>query len=105
MDLEALASLVAATYAEADHDRSPAARSTAASLDQLNRPNPHLEHQVAERTADLREREHELQEQNLRFDAAINNMSQGLLLFDPNDRLVICNKRYIEMYGLKPDQV
>src|SRR5262249_52025126 len=55
---------------------------------------------VVRRTAELRDRERELEAQNLRFDAAVNNMSQGLLLFDPNDRLVICNRRYIELYGL-----
>jgi len=37
-----------------------------------------------------------------RLDKAINNMTQGLLLFDANERLVVCNDRYIEMYGLSP---
>jgi diguanylate cyclase (GGDEF)-like protein len=36
----------------------------------------------------------------MRFDTAINNMTQGLLLFDSSQRLVVCNQRYIEMYGL-----
>ncbi|WP_342729512.1 EAL domain-containing protein [Bradyrhizobium sp. B117] len=40
-----------------------------------------------------------------RLDRAINNMSQGLLLFDAERRLVVCNQRYIEMYGLSPDVV
>jgi diguanylate cyclase (GGDEF)-like protein/PAS domain S-box-containing protein len=35
-----------------------------------------------------------------RLDKAINNMTQGLLLFDSSRRLVVCNHRYIEMYGL-----
>ena len=35
-----------------------------------------------------------------RLDTAINNMSQGLILFDSSQSLVICNERYIEMYGL-----
>jgi diguanylate cyclase (GGDEF)-like protein/PAS domain S-box-containing protein len=35
-----------------------------------------------------------------RLDTAVNNMTQGLLLFDSAQRLVICNQRYIEMYGL-----
>src|SRR5204862_28081 len=35
-----------------------------------------------------------------RLDTAVNNMTQGLLLFDASQRLVICNQRYIEMYGL-----
>ena len=35
----------------------------------------------------------------------LNNMSQGVLLFDSALKLVICNQRYIEMYGLSPEIV
>jgi len=38
-----------------------------------------------------------------RLDTAVNNMTQGLLLFDANQKLVICNKRYLEMYGLSAE--
>jgi diguanylate cyclase (GGDEF)-like protein len=52
--------------------------------------------------------EHRLSQQQLtleklRLDRAINNMTQGLLLFDASERLVVCNQRYIEMYGLSPE--
>jgi diguanylate cyclase (GGDEF)-like protein len=40
-----------------------------------------------------------------RLDTAINNMSQGLLLYDSSERLVVCNQRYISMYGLSPEIV
>jgi len=40
-----------------------------------------------------------------RLDTAVNNMTQGLLLFDSNQQLIICNKRYLEMYGLSADIV
>ena len=40
-----------------------------------------------------------------RLDTAISHMSQGLLLFDSSERLIICNRRYIEMYGLSQDVV
>ena len=40
-----------------------------------------------------------------RLDTAINNMTQGLLLYDSSARIVVCNQRYIEMYGLSPDVV
>jgi len=40
-----------------------------------------------------------------RLDTAVNNMTQGLLLFDSSQRLVICNQRYIEMYGLSAKTV
>jgi len=42
---------------------------------------------------------------NLRMRVAINNMSQGLCMFDGNERLVICNQRYMEMYNLSADIV
>ncbi len=42
---------------------------------------------------------------NLRMRVAINNMSQGLCMFDGNERLVVCNQRYMEMYSLSPDVV
>jgi diguanylate cyclase (GGDEF)-like protein len=35
-----------------------------------------------------------------RLDTAINNMSQGLIMFDSAERLVVCNDFYIDMYGL-----
>jgi diguanylate cyclase (GGDEF)-like protein/PAS domain S-box-containing protein len=40
-----------------------------------------------------------------RLDTAVENMTQGLTLFDRSKRLVVCNQRYIEMYGLSPDVV
>jgi diguanylate cyclase (GGDEF)-like protein len=40
--------------------------------------------------------------QNLRFDLALNNMSQGLCFFDGSQRLIVCNKRYVELYQLDP---
>jgi diguanylate cyclase (GGDEF)-like protein/PAS domain S-box-containing protein len=46
-----------------------------------------------------------LREQKLCLDTAINNMSQGLTMFDKSGRLVLCNRRYIEMYGLSPEIV
>jgi signal transduction histidine kinase/ActR/RegA family two-component response regulator len=46
-----------------------------------------------------------LHERNLQFDVAINNISQGLCFFDGAERLIICNNRHIEMYGLDPASV
>ena len=37
------------------------------------------------------------------FRAALNNMTQGLCMFDGAARLVLCNERYIEMYRLRPE--
>jgi diguanylate cyclase (GGDEF)-like protein len=46
-----------------------------------------------------------LREQHLRLSTAISNMSQGLLMFDADCRLLMCNGRYVEMYGLPRDIV
>ncbi|MGA2894427.1 MAG: EAL domain-containing protein [Xanthobacteraceae bacterium] len=40
-----------------------------------------------------------------RLDTAINNMSQGLALFDAAERLVVCNNSYIKMYGMSREIV
>ena len=53
----------------------------------------------------LKQRETELAAQNARFEAAINNMTQGLCLFDADQRVVIANRRYAEIYGLTHEQV
>jgi methyl-accepting chemotaxis protein len=41
-----------------------------------------------------------LRSNNARLVAALNNMSEGLCMFDAATRLVLCNERYIEMYRL-----
>jgi diguanylate cyclase (GGDEF)-like protein len=33
----------------------------------------------------------------------LSNMSQGVLMFDSETRLIFCNQRYIELYGLSSD--
>jgi len=47
--------------------------------------------------------QHQLEKQ--RLDTAINNMTQGLLMFDSSHRLVVANQRYIEMFGVSTDVV
>ncbi len=48
-------------------------------------------------------RQHQLEKQ--RLDTAINNMKQGLLLFDSSARLVVCNRRFIEMFNVSTSVV
>ncbi|MBV8455319.1 MAG: PAS-domain containing protein, partial [Acetobacteraceae bacterium] len=48
----------------------------------------------------LRARDMELHIQNARFDAALNNMSQALCLADSDQRLIECNVRFLELFGL-----
>jgi PAS domain S-box-containing protein len=35
----------------------------------------------------------------------LNNMTQGVILFDAQERILVCNDRYIAMYGLSSDIV
>lgn len=48
----------------------------------------------------LRLRDAELNIQNARFDAALNNMSQALCMFSSEQRLIVCNSRFVELFGL-----
>src|SRR5205823_4201987 len=46
-----------------------------------------------------------LRQKDAQLTTALNNMAQGLLMFDPQKRLILCNSRYVEMYGLSPHVV
>jgi methyl-accepting chemotaxis protein len=35
----------------------------------------------------------------------MNNMTQGVILFDAQEQVLVCNDRYVEMYGLSPSVV
>ena len=59
--------------------------------------------QLQANRAELMEQKAQLETQNLRFDAALNNMSQGLCMFDREHRLVVCNAPYMRMYGMTPE--
>ncbi len=54
---------------------------------------------------ELRRRDTELRTRNEQFNAAIDNMSQGLSMFDSEKRLIICNSRYASMYEMPLEQV
>ncbi len=47
----------------------------------------------------------ELERTNARFDMALSEMPNGLVMWDTDQRIVIANSRFREMYGLKPEQV
>ncbi len=42
---------------------------------------------------------------NNRFDTALNNMSHGLLMWDPTRRLAVVNRRFCDIYEVDPAQV
>src|SRR5258706_8596547 len=45
--------------------------------------------------------QHQLEKQ--RLDTAVNNIPQGLVVYDALARVTVCNRRYLEMFGLSPD--
>jgi diguanylate cyclase (GGDEF)-like protein len=105
IDVDLLGTLVTTAYEDAERERRRNERSIAMMIEEVEQLNRGLERLVDKRTSELQAREAELESQNFRFDAAINNMSQGLLMFSPEYQLVICNDRYREMYGLSPEIV
>jgi len=65
------------------------------------------EFDAAQRAAKLVSTEHQRQrrEQDRLFETALHNMSQGLCMFDADANLVVCNDRYVEMYGISREVV
>ena len=53
----------------------------------------------------LAEKAAELERMNVRFDAALNTMSHGLCMFDAEQKVVVSNARYAEIYHLSRDQI
>ena len=51
----------------------------------------------------VQRRKRELERQNLRLNAVVNNISQGLCMYDAKGRLVVCNAPYARIYDL-PEQ-
>lgn len=54
--------------------------------------------------ADLRRSKQSLERSNLLLQTALKHMVHGLCMFDGEQRIVVCNERYAEMYGLTPEQ-
>jgi diguanylate cyclase (GGDEF)-like protein len=55
---------------------------------------------LARAVAAFREQALTLQDLNDRFDAALSNMPHGLVMFDGQRRLLLCNSQYTQMYDL-----
>ncbi|HLG81572.1 MAG TPA: EAL domain-containing protein [Bradyrhizobium sp.] len=60
---------------------------------------------VRQINAQNREAQEKLEAERLRLDTALNNMTQGLLMYDASARIVTFNQRYIDMYRLSRDVV
>ena len=49
------------------------------------------------------QRNEKLEQLNSCFEAALNHMGRGLSMFDSEQRLVVCNKAYANIYELPPE--
>lgn len=61
--------------------------------------------ELKQREAQILSVTNELRRKNMLFDSALNNMIQGLCMFDADQTLIVTNRRYLEMYGFSPDVV
>jgi diguanylate cyclase (GGDEF)-like protein/PAS domain S-box-containing protein len=52
-----------------------------------------------------KKQEANLRQTNWRLDAALDNMSQGLCLFDKHNQLEVVNRRFFEIFGLSRDKI
>jgi diguanylate cyclase (GGDEF)-like protein/PAS domain S-box-containing protein len=60
---------------------------------------------VRQLTRQHRSSQERLEAEKQRLDTALNNMTQGLVLYDAAARIVICNQRYLDMYNLSTEVV
>jgi len=60
---------------------------------------------IRQMTRQGREAQHRLESERHRLDTALNNMIQGLVMYDASARIVTVNQRYIDMFNLSPDIV
>ena len=93
LDLTALVQMVEAAYEDYDRDRIRTDHSISLMIEENDVLADKLRHTVDE-----------LEVQNKRFDAALENMSHGLSMFDEDDRLVVANDRFRKMFALEDDR-
>ncbi|RVB81449.1 PAS domain-containing protein, partial [Mesorhizobium sp. M7A.F.Ca.AU.002.03.1.1] len=57
---------------------------------------------IYEDITEQRRAQEDLKEQHRRFDAALANMSQGLLMYDADGKMIVRNRRFLELYKVTP---
>jgi signal transduction histidine kinase len=92
VDHALLCELMSTCYEEMERDRK-----------RVDRANTLMQEELTELTGDLERLIEELRVQNLHFQAALDNMSQGLCLLDAEGRLTVANQRFLQIYGLAAD--
>jgi len=93
VDLQRLLPMIDAVYQDTDRDRL-----------RTDRANILMGEEVVALEKERKQLLNELRVQNTRFEAALENMSQGLCLLDAENRLIVSNRRFQQLYQL-PDSV
>ena len=87
------------------HDLASDLKTAASELETANRAIHDTNSELQQQNATLLMRDSQLQTQSERFEAALNNMSQGLCMVDPAQTLIVCNEQYRALFGLTPCEV
>jgi diguanylate cyclase (GGDEF)-like protein len=69
------------------------------------RERAEAEGRIAKLGHELRQRDQDLRRRNFLLDGVLNNMPQGLCMFDSEKRVVIANERYATIYRLTPEDI
>jgi NO-binding membrane sensor protein with MHYT domain len=64
-----------------------------------------IEQELRRQNSILQEQEEELRIRNRRFEATLANLPHGLCMIDRERRVLVCNKRYVDMYDLPAELV
>jgi len=93
INLQSLIQQVEATYAELELDSRRMDRASALMSEELEALNGSLRKSLAE-----------LRLQDQRFQATLDNMPNGVCLYDANGRILELNRRFCVKFGLSPDR-
>ncbi len=91
VDCKLLCELMSTCYEELERDRK-----------RVDRANKLMQEELEQLTADMGLLINQLRVQNVHFQGALDNMSQGLCLLDDAGRLIVANRRFLNIYGLAP---
>jgi signal transduction histidine kinase len=91
VDAELLCRLLSTCYEELELNRK-----------RVDRANKLMQEELEQLTGDMERLIEEERVQNLHFQGALDNMSQGLCLLDAQARLIVANRRFLQIYALAP---
>ena len=86
VDCELLSQLMSACYEEMERDRK-----------RVDRANKLMQEELEQLTGDMERLIEELRVQNVHFQGALDNMTQGLCLLDAQGRLIVANRRFMQI--------